>query len=467
MMENTVSEEKDMTAVPAADIMPTLPDASVPKLTAEDRLVVLLASAAQGRGRLSPEGWKKASEVLESVFAPDADSIVDEAARAEAQHRYFILQTRFHAALLLPPLPAAQFVDDSRIAQDLAAIPEEKAELFKESVHRLAPEYAEAFTVHPEQTEKKLTFREAMSRSMRLIPGMAAWENLFGQKEQSKSDEAQGTSAENSASAMEDIHAAPSTEQIKNRIDVWAEMAAGQVPADTADPTASVAKAEYQGASRYLQELGIQRLFPMLGGSEHGRYALAGEFRDAARAAYELEQAALDSGQMDTARALGDFQHLMAEQPFTVVVVGEGKRGKSSLVNALLGYALSPVRESVPETAAVARFRWGRSFKARIHFLSEEECGGIEEFKRHHAKDSSLAERLQQFFCRKPAQDELDIATEDQLAEFLSAANQAMHGTARAEIQIPAEILRRGMVLVDTPGLNATDPVQNYLAFEE
>ena len=42
-------------------IMPELPDSSAPELNAEDRLVILLASAAQEGGRLSPAAWKKAS----------------------------------------------------------------------------------------------------------------------------------------------------------------------------------------------------------------------------------------------------------------------------------------------------------------------------------------------------------------------------------------------------------------------
>ena len=60
--------ERRIDAVPSpapgtpSAIMPELPVASAPELSAEDRLVVLLASAAQEGGRLSPSAWKKASD---------------------------------------------------------------------------------------------------------------------------------------------------------------------------------------------------------------------------------------------------------------------------------------------------------------------------------------------------------------------------------------------------------------------
>ena len=70
-MEKKTAAVSDRT-VTASDIMPPLPDASAPTLSAEDRLVVLLASAAQEGGRLSPEAWRRASDALEEVFAPQA-----------------------------------------------------------------------------------------------------------------------------------------------------------------------------------------------------------------------------------------------------------------------------------------------------------------------------------------------------------------------------------------------------------
>ena len=58
-MEKTLDEKQVVTA---SCIMPELPDAGMPELSSEDRLIVLLASAAQEGGRLSPESWKLATD---------------------------------------------------------------------------------------------------------------------------------------------------------------------------------------------------------------------------------------------------------------------------------------------------------------------------------------------------------------------------------------------------------------------
>jgi hypothetical protein len=67
----------------------------------------------------------------------------------------------------------------------------------------------------------------------------------------------------------------------------------------------------------------------------------------------------------------------------------------------------------------------------------------------------------------KPPQEDRELESEEALRAFLSAEGQESVFTARVDVELPAEALRHGLVLVDTPGLNATDPVQNYLAFEE
>lgn len=92
-----------------------------------------------------------------------------------------------------------------------------------------------------------------------------------------------------------------------------------------------------------------------------------------ARAAWTLEDAELQ-------RELADFRRILADQPFRVTLVGEGKRGKSSLVNALLGEILSPVREAVPETAAVAEFFYAPQPRYAVRWLDEEQFAHLADY---------------------------------------------------------------------------------------
>lgn len=462
-MDNDVSRERDGQEFPKPSFMPELPDSSSPELRAEDRLVILLASAAQAGGRLSPAAWKKVTDILTALFAHDSKE-GKETASEPAEHEFFLLQTRFHAAVLQDPVPAELFASDARISGDLASLPAEKAELLLKALEGFAPDYAEA--VRKAMASMESAGSASRSRNQRSLRG-EEWENFLGSNESSSPDE-HNVMFENGVAVQRPRPRALMPEPVKKSFDVISSMmtGAGNVYSGMAEGVAQAAASQYQGATRYLRELRIQRLFGLQPHEEAGS-VVAAPLAEAAQAVKVLERSALGTGSLETARALGDLRHLMLEQPFTLVVVGEGKRGKSSLVNALLGRAVSPVRESVPETAAVARFRWGEGFRSRVHFLSEEECRRIAELLQAHTEDGTADERVQRLLNEHPAEESRDISTEEELVEFLSAEGRSSLFSSRVDVEIPSDMLRHGLTLVDTPGLNATDPVQNYLAFEE
>jgi len=457
-MDNDASRERSGQELPISSFMPELPDSSAPELRAEDRLVILLASAAQAGGRLSPAAWKKATDTLTAIFSGDAAG-----ADPRAEQEFFLLQTRFHAALLQAPVPAASFAADARILDDLAALPLRSVEILLASLEEIAPPYAEIV-------------RSAMAKRNRASEGKWAegspadkrsWENFLGSAGGSGAD-TRNVMMENGVAVQRPRPRTLLPASVKKSFDVLSSMmsGAGSACSGMAEGVAQAANAQYQGAARYLRELRAQRLFGLQRSGEEGG-VVAAPLRGTMNAASQLEQAALDTGSLETARALGDLRYLMLEQPFTLVVVGEGKRGKSSLVNALLGKAVSPVRESVPETAAVARFRWGETFHCRARFLSEEESLRIGEFFKESSSEDSFGERIQRLLNERPPVGYKDISSEKELGEFLSAESGNSFFSARVDVELPSDILRHGLTLVDTPGLNATDPVQNYLAFEE
>ena len=107
---------------------------------------------------------------------------------------------------------------------------------------------------------------------------------------------------------------------------------------------------------------------------------------------------------------------------FYVACVGQFKRGKSTLLNALVGHPLLPVGV-VPVTAVVTIIRYGEHPAARIRFATGD------------WQELALGE-LSRY-----------------VTEELNPGNRA--GVAAVEVFVPSELLASGMCLVDTPGIGS------------
>jgi GTP-binding protein EngB required for normal cell division len=113
----------------------------------------------------------------------------------------------------------------------------------------------------------------------------------------------------------------------------------------------------------------------------------------------------------------------LAEDRFNVVVAGRFNRGKSTLMNALLGMDRLPTGV-VPLTSVITTVRYGTSEKVLLDYEGSA--------LRSEAKLADLAEYV---------------------TEKGNPGNRKK--IRSAEIQLPAEILRRGFFFVDTPGLGS------------
>lgn len=117
---------------------------------------------------------------------------------------------------------------------------------------------------------------------------------------------------------------------------------------------------------------------------------------------------------------------LIQNKCLNVAIVGEFRRGKSSLINALLGMPVLPV-DIEPTTAAINRVTYGLKPKAIVHF-----------------KDGSSSEI--------PIQELSNYVTK------LTPASIQLAATIReAEIQYPTELCSNHIDIIDTPGLNDTE----------
>ncbi len=123
----------------------------------------------------------------------------------------------------------------------------------------------------------------------------------------------------------------------------------------------------------------------------------------------------------------------LAEDQFNLMVVGRFSRGKSTLMNAILGDALLPTG-IVPLTSVITTVRYGSRPQVVLHF-----------------RDSGLNREVQL----------------SELAAYVT--QQGNPGNSKriawAEIQLPVEILRRGFFFVDTPGLGSPI-IENTLTTE-
>jgi len=125
----------------------------------------------------------------------------------------------------------------------------------------------------------------------------------------------------------------------------------------------------------------------------------------------------------DAERPWRDLLTRLAEDRFTVVVAGRFSRGKSSLMNAVLGMDRLPTG-IVPLTSVITYVRYGTSERVLLNYEGSRLRGE---------------------------------ATLQELPEYVTEKGNP--GNAKrihsAEIQLPAEILRRGFFFVDTPGLGS------------
>ena len=129
---------------------------------------------------------------------------------------------------------------------------------------------------------------------------------------------------------------------------------------------------------------------------------------------------------------------------FRLVVIGDLKRGKSTLLNALLGEQLLPTDVN-PCTAVLTVLKYGPQKQVTVYHNDDTPPQQIdlETFKATYTIDP------------------------DETKTLVSKDQSAFPNVSHAEIEYPVPILQQGVELIDTPGLNDTEArnqlVLNYL----
>jgi hypothetical protein len=138
-------------------------------------------------------------------------------------------------------------------------------------------------------------------------------------------------------------------------------------------------------------------------------------------------------GRADLAGRLKTTRRGLADPSVHIVVAGEFKQGKSSLVNALLGAAVCPVDDDVA-TALPTYVRYGPEPKAQLIFEGDpprREAIPIDDVRRHVVESSAMGVR--------PGTPEAHVGRTER--------------PVGVEIHLPRKLLGGGLVMVDTPGV--------------
>ncbi len=143
------------------------------------------------------------------------------------------------------------------------------------------------------------------------------------------------------------------------------------------------------------------------------------ELDQLAQAATELARSA--AGRVEVSSRACRLAERLTRGRFNISVLGEFKRGKSTIVNALVGQELLPTGV-VPLTAVATEVAFGEEGATVVHL------------------DGTT----------------MDIGV-GELADFVTEARNPdnQRQVARVEVRAPAQILQPGVVLVDTPGIGS------------
>lgn len=143
------------------------------------------------------------------------------------------------------------------------------------------------------------------------------------------------------------------------------------------------------------------------------------------------------SGKLELERDIDDIQKTgknLKEGVFRLLVLGDMKRGKSTLLNALLGEKLLP-SDVNPCTALLTVLRYGQEKKVTVHFNdgTKPEEIDFKSFKYRYTIDPEEAKQLEQ------------------------EKNLAFPNVDYAVVEYPLPLLEKGIEIVDSPGLNDTE----------
>lgn len=181
----------------------------------------------------------------------------------------------------------------------------------------------------------------------------------------------------------------------------------------------------------------IETLIENLQGVSEKRQEFAQQLNTVAQIIQDAEmQAEEASGKFNLGQEIADLKVAgdnLAQGRFRLMVLGDVKHGKSTLLNVLLGKDLLP-RAVNPCTAILTQIQYGSEEQVTVHFKDgATEALSFEDFKQRYTINPNEAKRLEE-------NDE-----------------SAFPDVNYAVVEYPLDLLQNGVEIIDSPGLNDTD----------
>ncbi len=171
------------------------------------------------------------------------------------------------------------------------------------------------------------------------------------------------------------------------------------------------------------------------------------------------------------------FQELLLPQAFRIVVLGEGKRGKTSLINALLGKNILPTRSIVPETGTVLEISYRAQNKDlsayNIEWIDSTELNSLQKTIEKEQDNILLKEKYSKLkeILESPSLfdilQNIKIKDIEELQKYSSADSIYSSIIKKISIELDDETLPKNVHFVDTPAINSSDLFSHYRTKEE
>ncbi len=169
----------------------------------------------------------------------------------------------------------------------------------------------------------------------------------------------------------------------------------------------------------------------------------------------------LISSDKNLEQEFSDFLSTLKKQEYHIALVGEGKRGKSSLINALLKQEISSVEESIPQTAVPIEFYFHKNEEYYVEFLEEKD---LQIQKELYARQGLFQPR--DINTAFPFGKKIKIKKHE-LFNYMHIDGKFTGQVAKVFIGLNHPLLAQGFHISDTPGFNCVNTFHDYLTHKE